>query len=365
MTGQGLSHLLDDAAERIVPLSILFELTNRCNEDCEHCYVDLGDVENELETDEVLRILAELRASGTLFLTFTGGEIFTRRDILTLIREARRLGFALRLFSNGTLIGDEAVATIREVGVTGIEMSLYAMEPKAHDAVTRIRGSWAKTTRAARKLAAAGVPVVLKAPVMRHLATEHRAIVEFCEEIGAEYRFDPTLLARYDLDEAPLELRMNRADLMGFCVDPHLGQAVKPGSGHAPDAGGAICATARRVAMISARGLVYPCSQRFPPAGNLREQSFREVWESSPLLMRLRNITAQDLPVCASCEQNSFCGRCSLDALFEDGDFFGPNTWRCDLATIREDAYEKGGTTETERIEARIRERLGATRGPG
>lgn len=354
---RALTAILKQAEENLVPLSVLFELTNRCNEDCAHCYVDLGDIEGELTTEEVIDILGQLRAMGTLFLTFTGGEIFTRKDILTLIRHARGLGFALRLFTNGTLVRDEAIEAIAEASVIGVEMSLYAMDAAAHDAVTRIPGSWAKTTLAARRMRAAGIPVVLKAPIMAGISKEYAQVLAFAREIGAEYRFDPTLIVRNDLDDTPVNHRMNRADLLGFCMDPHLGQAVAPGTGHKPDPGQSTCATARRVALISSRGRVYPCSQRFPPAGSLREQSFREIWENSPLLLRLRNITAQDLPVCSGCEQSSFCGRCSLDALFEDGDFFGPNTWRCELGEIRVQAYEKGGTTELEMIRAKLQQR--------
>ncbi|MDQ7006114.1 MAG: radical SAM protein [Acidobacteriota bacterium] len=377
---QALAAMLKQAEQSLVPLSILFELTNRCNEDCTHCYVDLGDIEGELTTEEVTDILDQLRAMGTLFLTFTGGEIFTRKDILVLVRHARSLGFALRLFTNGTLLRDRDIEVLAEASVIGVEMSLYAMDPQAHDKVTRIPGSWNKTTNAARRLRAAGVPVVLKAPIMAGISREYAKVLAFAREIGAEYRFDPTLIVRNDLDDSPLDHRMSRADLLGFCMDPHLGQAVAPGTGHKPEPGQSICATARRVALISSRGRVYPCSQRFPPAGSLREQSFKEIWETSPLLLRLRNITAQDLPVCSGCEQNSFCGRCSLDALFEDGDFFGPNTWRCELGEIRVQAYEKGGTTELEKIHARIQERArsggrlpalsasaapGSTAGPG
>ncbi len=356
--GRGLVQMLENAAEELVPLSILFELTNRCNEDCHHCYVDLGDLEDELETAEIERILGELRALGTLFLTFTGGEIFTRKDTLSLIAFARKQGFALRLFTNGTLITDEHIEAIAEAGVTGVEMSLYSMDAAAHDGVTRTKGSWQKTTWAARRMCERGIPVVLKAPVMAKLKDAPSGVAAFAREIGADYRFDPVLLARYDLDDAPISERMDRKALMGFCVDPHLGQAVAPEAVGTMAPGKPICATGRRVALISARGLVYPCTQRFPPAGDLRRQSFREVWEGSPLLMRLRNITFGDLPTCSPCEQASFCGRCSLDSLFEDGDFFEANTWRCELASVRREAWDKGGTDEHKLIEDRLKAHL-------
>lgn len=353
----GMTKVLGEALRQQVPISVLFELTNRCNEDCKHCYVDLGDVHDELTTAEVVAILEQLRDMGTLFLTFTGGEIFTRKDTLQLVRQARDLGFALRLFSNGTLISAEVADEIARVGVVAVELSLYSMDPVAHDDITRIRGSHAKTLRAAHLLRARGVHTVVKAPIMAGLTREYQQVIAFAREIGAEYRFDPTLVVRYDLDDAPLAHRMNRADLLGICVDPHLGLAVAPQTGETPLADQAICATARRVALVSARGLVYPCSQRFPPAGSLREQSFREIWESSPLLLRLRNITAQDLPTCSGCHNNSFCGRCSLDALFEDGNFFGPNSWACTQAEVRQEAHAKGGNTIAELLKSKFGER--------
>jgi radical SAM protein with 4Fe4S-binding SPASM domain len=351
----GMTKLLTDALRQQVPISVQFELTNRCNEDCQHCYVDLGDVHDELSTAEVLSILGQLQAMGTLFLTFTGGEIFTRKDLLTLARQARAMGFALRLFSNGTLINETIADEIAAIGVVAVELSLYSMNPEEHDRITRIPGSHERTLRAARLLRERQVHTVVKAPIMAGLTREYQQVIGFARSIGAEYRFDPTLVVRYDLDDTPLAHRMNRADLLGVCVDPHLGLAVAPASGETPNADQAICATARRVALISARGLVYPCSQRFPPAGSLREQSFREIWEQSPLLQRLRNLTAQDLPTCSGCHNNSFCGRCSLDALFEDGDFFGPNSWACTQAEVRQEAFARGGQT----TEAMLKQRFG------
>ncbi|UCF68255.1 MAG: radical SAM protein, partial [Acidobacteriota bacterium] len=147
-----LTRVLAAALEQQIPISVLFELTNRCNEDCRHCYVDLGDVDGELTREEVERVLGELKQAGTLFLTFTGGEIFTRKDTVGLIRKARELGFALRLFTNGTLLTPGHVQAIAEAGVLGVEMSLFSMDPSQHDAITRIAGSQAKTLRAARWL---------------------------------------------------------------------------------------------------------------------------------------------------------------------------------------------------------------------
>lgn len=354
LPASAMERLMGRAMKDEVPFSVLFELTNRCNEDCTHCYVDLGDVEGELTTEEVTRVLGELKAAGTLFITFSGGEIFTSRDILPLVRRARELGFALRLFTNGTLLGEEEARAIARAGVVAVELSVYSLDPGKHDAVTRIPGSLAKTLRAVRLLRAEGVTVCVKSPIFAHMAREYRGIIDFAREVWAEYKFDPTLVARYDLDDTPLAHRLSAADFYDLCHDPELALAVDPASAATPAPGDANCSTARRVALISARGLVYPCSQRFPPAGSLRRQSFAEIWTTSPLLLRLRNVTAQDLSTCSSCSNASFCGRCYLDARQEDGDFWGPSSWSQAMAKARLQAHADGGATMRELVERRF-----------
>jgi len=60
------------------PLSVHFDLTYRCNERCVHCYLD-HDNHGELTTAECIAVMEDLARAGTLFLTFSGGEIFLRR----------------------------------------------------------------------------------------------------------------------------------------------------------------------------------------------------------------------------------------------------------------------------------------------
>src|SRR5215469_1872500 len=86
-----------------LPLSVHFDVTYRCNERCVHCYLDHEDY-GELETAEIKSILAQLAASGTLMLTFSGGEIFLRKDFFELLEFAKGLHFDIALKSNALMI---------------------------------------------------------------------------------------------------------------------------------------------------------------------------------------------------------------------------------------------------------------------
>ena len=69
------NRLIQRSLAKNLPLNVHFDLTYRCNERCVHCYLDHEDY-GEVTTAEVKRVLDELATAGTLFLTFSGGEIF-------------------------------------------------------------------------------------------------------------------------------------------------------------------------------------------------------------------------------------------------------------------------------------------------
>ena len=116
-----LSRLIQKSLARNLPLNVHFDLTYRCNERCVHCYLDHEDY-GEMDTSEVLRVLEELAAAGTLFLTFSGGEIFLRQDFFELLEAARRLHFDLNLKTNGLLVTDERAARLKQLGVAKMQI---------------------------------------------------------------------------------------------------------------------------------------------------------------------------------------------------------------------------------------------------
>src|SRR3989442_1895597 len=99
-----------------IPLSVHVDLTMRCNERCVHCY-RLIERRPELTTDEVKALLADLARAGTLYLTFSGGEIFLRKELFELCQHARRLHFALRRKSNALPVTPETTAPLRTPAV--------------------------------------------------------------------------------------------------------------------------------------------------------------------------------------------------------------------------------------------------------
>ena len=181
------------AEKACIPLAVHFDLTYRCNLRCIHCYLPERDRypsqsykeelkrqnRTELTTQEIYGILDQLAECGTLFLTFSGGEIFLRRDIMDILEYARKKRFNVSLLTTGTTGFDETVADrLADMGVHTVDISLYSNEPKVHDAVTGIPGSFNKTIKAIELLSERGMKLNLKCPLMKTNIKSYKSLSE-------------------------------------------------------------------------------------------------------------------------------------------------------------------------------------------
>src|SRR5947208_16091957 len=87
------------AMELGVPFAVHFDVTYRCNERCIHRSLDHDD-HGEMTTSEIKGLLDQIAEAGTFLLTFSGGEIFMRRDRFALLEYARRPLFNLKTKPN-------------------------------------------------------------------------------------------------------------------------------------------------------------------------------------------------------------------------------------------------------------------------
>jgi radical SAM protein with 4Fe4S-binding SPASM domain len=330
----GLARLAERSTTGCVPLQVLFELTGRCHLDCVHCYLPERRAETgELSLAEITRILGELRAAGTLFVTFTGGEPFLRPDLLEILAAARREHLAVRLYTSGMHLGRAEAAALAGLKLVAVELSAYGATAAVHDRVTRRPGSLRRTLRAAVLLRRAGVNVVLKSPALASAGEAYLELPALARRLGAGVRLDPAIVTARDGRIAPAAERVGVEGLARLFA-AHDPPRPLPGP---PPADTPTCAIARRTARIGPTGLVYPCGAYPTPAGDLRAAAFADIWRDSPVLRRLRAVSVGDLHGdCAGCARVAYCGRCTALALTEHGDALGPSREACDRAAARE-----------------------------
>ena len=347
-----MDRLISRTVEKHRPLSVHFDLTYRCNERCVHCYLDHDD-HGELTTAECLNVLDELARAGTLFLTFSGGEIFLRPDLYEILSAARRLHFDISLKSNALLVTPERAARLREFAVRRVQISVYSDVSAVHDAITKVPGSLERTLAAIPILLEHGLQVKLACPLMQENLTAYRGVMALAEQLGVPYIIDLTITPMMDGSSGPLAHRASVSSLLPVLRDPALNackpqptaeaaatmEALPPAFGSAASSGidGSAyedlpCSAGHNSCYISPYGDVFPCVQLPQAAGNLRRETFADIWYGSPKLERLRAIRESQLPVCSRCEIRAYCERCPGLALMEGGDLLGAYERACALA---------------------------------
>ena len=114
--------------------SISWNLTKRCNLNCDHCYLDAefrgGLKTDELNTEECFRVIDQIaEVNPNAFLILTGGEPLLRPDIYDIIRYDADKKFMVVLGTNGTMINRVNAEKIKAAGAHGVGISIDSMNP--------------------------------------------------------------------------------------------------------------------------------------------------------------------------------------------------------------------------------------------
>jgi radical SAM protein with 4Fe4S-binding SPASM domain len=323
-----------------VPVSVTIELTRRCPLSCLHCYLPetrgRALPARELTTAQWKRVLAQLAEAGALYLVFTGGEPLLRRDLADICAHAKKLNFDVRVFSTGLGLTRARALCLKKAGVSAFEISFYG-RPPVHDGITGVKGSFARSLKAARLLEKAGIKVKVKTPLMKINLAQAGWLRSMAKREGFAIAFDPLVTAANDGNVFALKLRLS---------GPRLSEAVKL-LGAAPTPVPAplsfsphfssvdfLCGAGRNVCALDPAGNLYPCLQLPVKLGNLAGRRFRDIWENAPWLKKWRSAGPADVPACARCRYADFCSRCPGISLIEKGSVFAPNEPACEMAKI-------------------------------
>lgn len=327
--------LVDKAQAKLVPLNAAIELTLRCNLRCVHCYNfdrDEPPPASELTKQEVLRVLDDLRRLGCFQVAFTGGEPLTRPDFFDLLDRTRDLGLAVSVLSNGTLLTDAVVDRLAAYdNVVDVALSVYGASARTHDALTRSRGSFARTVRGAERLRDARIPVALKLIVMKANVPEVPAMIALATSRGLLYNVDTYIRPRHDGDGSSLAARPDPADLLPLYRGP-LRDVLPDRAPRDLRPEEFTCNCAKGTCAIFADGGVGPCISVPWIAGNIRERPFEEIWYHSAVFQRIRGLTMHDFKACAPCELKSYCNRSPGPAYIATGDYTAADPWICEDA---------------------------------
>ena len=105
---------------------VIWEVTKYCNYKCKHCCAsaDLIDTKDELTTKQSKNILKQLKDFGVEEIYFSGGEPFSRKDILDILRTARQYDITCNISTNGSFLTDEMATELSKLKINKVHISL-------------------------------------------------------------------------------------------------------------------------------------------------------------------------------------------------------------------------------------------------
>ncbi|MBI4389686.1 MAG: radical SAM protein, partial [Nitrospinae bacterium] len=170
--------------------SISWNITKRCNLNCDHCYLDAdfrgGFRTDELSTEECFRVMDQIaEVNPNPFLILTGGEPLLRPDIYDLIRYAADRKFMVVLGTNGTLINKANAEKIKAAGAHGVGISIDSMDADKHNRFRGVSRAWENSTKAFEILNEVGIDFLIQMSVSDWNYKEIPDVVAFAEKMGA------------------------------------------------------------------------------------------------------------------------------------------------------------------------------------
>jgi radical SAM protein with 4Fe4S-binding SPASM domain len=333
-------------SERIAAIGTI-EVTRRCPLECAHCYNNLPMDDQqarstELTYEELCQILDEMAEAGCLWLLFTGGEIFARRDFLEIYTYAKRKGFLITLFTNGTLITPKIADYLAEWKPFAIEITLYGRTKQTYERLTGIPGSYDRCIRGINLLKERSLPLKLKTVAVSINKHEIWDMKQFAEEMGIEFKFDAMMNPRIDCSQSPLAVRLTPEEVVAMDLqDPRRVEEWQRfaqrfnGPTHTHEhsdevyhCGGGISSFA-----IDPEGKMSICVLSHFDAYDLRAGSFREGWDDFLLKVRSKKISM--MTKCVDCQIKAVCGMCPANGELENGHAEKPVDFLCQVAHLR------------------------------
>jgi radical SAM protein with 4Fe4S-binding SPASM domain len=327
----GLDELRSKLHQKHRPWAASLEITRRCNLRCVHCLRGPSRQEDGLSYDEVCRVIDQLADLGCMKLTFTGGEPFKRSDFLAILEYAWQQRMASVVLTNGTLITPAIAATLADLHVLELQVSLYGASAGVHEAVTQVPASFPATLAGIQYLTEGGLRVRVMMPVLALNVQEVGAVRELCSQLGVAFQRSLLLFPRDDGSPDPLDLVASDEQLCRLAAEEMEADST------AGDMAGAmeltehrpLCTAAIEQLGIGPDGEVHPCGALRLPAGNVRIQELAEIWHTSPVLEDVRGARPTFPASCLTCQVRQTCFWCPGLSLAMEGNMKVPNHQDC------------------------------------
>jgi radical SAM protein with 4Fe4S-binding SPASM domain len=330
------------------------ELTERCNNNCIHCCINLSSDNNhamrkELATGKIKEILKDAASLGCLTVRFTGGEPLLRKDFEELYLFARKLGLKVIIFTNATLMTRNLAELFTRIPpLEKIEITFFGMKKKSYEAVTRVPGSYENARKGIDFLLDKKIPFVVKSALLPPNKNDVEEFETWASTIPwmdrpPSYAMFFDLRCRRDSEEKNRRirnLRLSPEEGMNIFAKRHQ-EYIKNmktfSSKFMRPLGDQIfsCGAGISSGCVDAYGHFQPCMMLRHPdtVYDLKKGSLEDALTC--FVPTVRQMTAVDPGYrnrCARCFLKSLCDQCPAKSWMESGSLDRPVEYLCEIA---------------------------------
>ncbi|MHA2400695.1 MAG: radical SAM protein [Promethearchaeota archaeon] len=351
----------------IGPPVVFWSVTQRCNLNCTHCYVD--QTVEEMPYNEACTIIDQLSESKNFILVFFGGEALLRDDIFKLMEYANSKGINVALASNGTLINAKIAKKLKEIGVGYVQVSIDGLR-NVHDQI-RGTGTFDKAISAIKHCINEGLYTCIGTTITKQNVHQIYELVDLAKSLKIQkfeiVDFVPSGMATSQAHIALTPLQIEKfsiiicdiwQDLMkeGYpltisyknpvfarilaqrfpkvIIAPffksifsreaisyfNFSERLKTGvfskqSPFSPFITGCECGVFTM--HIRSNGEVTPCPLNPALLGNVKNHHIQKIWQGSPILNQYRGLKYEGK--CGKCNFKTICGGCRAKAFISSG----------------------------------------------
>jgi radical SAM protein with 4Fe4S-binding SPASM domain len=334
------------------PLTAVWEVTMGCNMRCGHCGSSCEkSLPDELSTQEAFQLIDEIANLGLKWITLSGGEPLTRKDLPQLINRLSSAGIAVNIITNGWKLSREMATTLKQNKVSTVAISLDGTE-EVHDSIRR-KGSFSRIAEAFRFLKEAGIVTGAVTTVSKKnfpiLSEIRKTLIDMgvaswqlqiALPMGNLKEHPDWLIAPEDVNAlidfcyqtaCMGEITVYPADCIGYYTQKEVQMrqiAFRTQSSSLWEG----CNAGVRGFGILHNGDIVGCTSIRSPEyieGNVKKQHLREIWENPSGFSWRRDLTKNKLSSdCAICIYGSKClGGCPNTRLTMEGSVYSENKY--------------------------------------
>ena len=314
-------HIFNRMSDLMIPFSAAIEITDTCNLNCVHCY--RGVPSPSYWTAASFRsALDELKALGTMNIIITGGEPFIHPLAADFLEMTAQLGFVVSVQSNLVLLDDAVIEALRKNTVSDVSISLYSVDEKEHDAITRTSGSMHKTMANIKRLVENNIPVSINCPVMSVNQNAMAGICRYAKDLGVDVKFALKIIPSQNKDKNIEKLNVfSKNFILAAMYNPEIRLYMNELENiriSGPKT--RYCQTGFRSITFDAQGNMLICNAYRKQCGSLRTSTVKDLWRDSELLNLWREKTSLIMEKCRMCPAYAYCEPCPAHSYTQSGD---------------------------------------------